>query len=567
MPITDIPGCYGGPIEPPEPGTLCPDGSAPRDLAADDALGDWLYLDEDEDHPMTAYDIGCDDSYDGAQDQMWCMSQSFFFSIGKWVIGIGTDVMEWALTFEVAETLTPVAAALSDVYDVSFLGPLDLRTLAWTLTAILAGWSFMSGRAGAGIKELATTSVIFALGLYVLANPDGYLEGGREMAQETSGAVLQAVDDAMSDEPGDAEEVRGRLTGVMQRAFVAEPYDLINWGEPLTGDCAAARDDILRQGPWGSDERPRETMRAAGCDEAADYNANPTDNRAMASFMVAAAAVIITLLLLSLSIAVLTAQVVLVLLFSAASFIWVVALFPGARGVLWTWVSRLVWSVLVTVVSVFLLTWVAITTTAVLNNTSDMSIIRRSLIVIVLAFVAYKARGAVDRGLDAAGKRMAMMMHRAHSPPKGPPLPPANGKPGFSNISLIATGTAAGLAAGHGARRVYHQAQRAPAVAKSAVHASHATERRVRKAGRVGKDATRAAVMAPVILPAKIGQAQAARNARKSAQPARNDRVRAKLDQARQSRAQWRDSVAHPVRNTRAAREAAKQDSDTRDWM
>lgn len=574
--MTDIPGCYGGPLEPPEPGTLCPDGSAPRDLIADEELAQWLHLGDGEEHPIAAYDIGCDDSYNGAQDQMWCMAQSFFFSIGKWAIGLGSDVMEWALSFEVAELLTPLSGTLSDIYDASLLGPLDVRTLAWVVTAFVAGWGFMTGRFGSGARELATTAFIFALGMFVLANPDGYMEGGRELAQNTSGAILQATDDATGGEPGDAEEVRGRLTGMLQRAFVAEPYDLINWKHPLTGDCAAARDSILRQGPWGSDERPRQHMRDAGCDEEADYNANPTDNRAIAALMIGAAAVIVTFLLLSLSLAVLSAQIVLVLLFSSASVIWVIALFPGARSVLWTWIARLFWTVAITVASVALLAWVAIVTTVVLGHTSDMSIFRRSLIVVVLAFVAYRARAAVDRGLDAAARRWEIMARRAHSPPQPgrPPMPPIQGRQAFSQLEPAAAGAAAGFTAAHVAQRFGRGAKRVPAATRGALQASQATEHGVRRASRAGLDASRkaghagkAAVMAPVILPAKIGQAQAARDRRKQGQPARNDRVRAKFAQARASRAQWRQNVAHPLRATRDARSAAQGDSGDTDWV
>jgi hypothetical protein len=542
----------------------------------DEELRYWLDLDDSAEHPLTAYDIGCDEGDAAAfMRKLWCGMQALPFAAGKWMVGIGTQVMEWALAFEVAEVLTPIAGVLSNVYELGFIGPINLVHFAWVATMFVVGLSLMTGRLSMGVRELATTALIFILGGMLLANPDGYLEGGRELAQNTSGAVLQAVDDAMADEPGDPEEIRGRLTTMLERAFVAEPYDRINWKEPLEGECAVARDRILQQGPWGSDETPRQIMRDHGCDAEADYNANPSDNRAMASVMVAGAAFVTTLLLLALALAVFVAQVTLVLLFSSASLVWVVALFPGARGVLWLWLSRLVWAVATTFVAVFLLAWVSITSMVVLRDTSDMNPTHRYLIIIVLALVAYKARGSVDRGLDGFSQRMATMMQRAQSPPSGPALPAVNPRPGAMSTSPFAAGVAGGLAAANAGRRLGHGVQRAPTLARGAVQASQATESKVRKAGRLGANVTKSAkkagstaVMAPVILPARIGQRQAARTEGTQDRSPRNDRVRARLAQARASRAQWRQNMAHPVRATRNARSNADNgEADVRDWM
>jgi hypothetical protein len=138
------------------------------------------------------------------------------------------------------------------------------------------------------------------------------------------------------------------------------------------------------------------------------------------------------------------------------------------------------------------------------------------------------------------------------------------------SMSPFAAGAAGGLAAVHGAQRIGHGAKRAPGMARGAVHASQATDRGVRKAGRTAVDATKSAgkavVMAPVIVPARVGRAQAARDDGNLAP--RKDRVRARFAQARQSRAQWRRNVAHPVRATRDASASPRnRDTDATDWM
>ena len=479
-------GCQFGPSGNPQPGTMCPDGSAPRDRAADRELRNIFGIEEGDAHPLTAYDIGCDEgAWNAFLRKMWCAAQAFPFSIGKWFIGIGTELLAWALEFRVAETLTPVAALLSRVYDTSLIGPLNLDELAWTVALFVGGWNIMKARFAEGAHDIFLTFLIAIFGGFVLANPQGYLEGTVTLAQNSSGAVLEAVDGALSSSPAqDSNAVRQRLGGVLRRSFVGEPYDLINWGAPLTGECAAARDEILAGGPWGDDDRPREIMRARGCEAAADYNANPTDERAAASLTVAVASVMVTVLMVMMALAVFVAQITLVALFSGASLVWTIALFPGNRAVLWWWLSKLVWAVLVTFASMFLLSWSAITVTAVLDATTELSIVQRCLIAIVIVGVAYRFRSSLDTALDSASKGLAQKMRRSSAPisqtPTGagfmvgtsrslsslpyvvpPPAPP--GTPGALSIGpaqatgVLAAAGAAGVAYGNRANRIATQ--------------------------------------------------------------------------------------------------------------
>ncbi|MGH9213846.1 MAG: hypothetical protein ACRD2C_24710, partial [Acidimicrobiales bacterium] len=429
---TPIPaGCEGSPLSgPPEAGTTCPDGTvvpapndaeadAPRDTTADDRLAEMFALGAEEERPLSAYDIGCDEgAWNAFLRKMWCGAQALPFALGKWFIGIGTELMSWALEFEVADALSPMAGLLSRVYSTSLLGPLQIADLAWTIAVFVGGWQLMRGRMADGIREIATTFIIAAFGAIILANPQGYLEGAVDLAQNTSGAVLEAVDGALNDgaPSQDSEAVRDRLGVVLRRSFVAEPYDLINWGESLTGECAEARNRILDDGPWGGEDRPREIMREAGCERQAAFNERPSDNRAVSSMTVAGASGLVAILIVVLSLGVFAAQVTLVVLFTGASLAWTIALFPGGRSILWWWISRLVWAVLITFASVFLLSWIAITITVVLDNTTDISIVQRCLITIMIVAVAFKFRSSVDKAIDGASSRLASIMNRATGP-------------------------------------------------------------------------------------------------------------------------------------------------------
>jgi hypothetical protein len=533
-------GCLFGPPGPPDPGTtVCPDGSTPRDRSADRALRNILGLDDGNDHPLKAYDIGCDEgSWNAFLRKMWCAAQSLPFAIGKWFIGIGTEMLTWALEFRVADTLTPVASMLSRVYDASLVGPLGIRNLAWTVALFVGGWNIMRARWAHGAREIALTFLIAIFGGMVLANPAGYLEGAVDMAQATSGAVLESVDGAVSSQPDqDADAVRDRLAGVLRRSFVAEPYDLINWGESLDGECAAARDQILDSGPWGDDDRPREIMRAAGCEEQADFNHNPSDERAAASLTVAVASVMITILMVAMAIAVFAAQITLVALFSVASLVWAVALFPQGRDLLWLWISRLVWAVLITFASIFLLSWSAITVTAVLDATTDLSIVQRCLIAIVVVGVAYRMRSAVEKGIGNATAGLQTALRGASS---GKTIVTVKAAQGFDDNILarnpIATAAASGLT-GY-------------ALSRRAVGAASTGVRTTRAAGAAVSGGAATVARAP-------GQARVRATER-------SEEIRQRLRDARGAAGRLR----HPLSTRSAARSAAEEAAAARgDWM
>lgn len=551
-------GCQFGPSGNPQPGTMCPDGSAPRDRAADRELRNIFGIEEGDAHPLTAYDIGCDEgAWNAFLRKMWCAAQAFPFSIGKWFIGIGTELLAWALEFRVAETLTPVAALLSRVYDTSLIGPLNLDELAWTLALFVGGWNIMKARFAEGAHDIFLTFLIAIFGGFVLANPQGYLEGTVTLAQNSSGAVLEAVDGALSSSPAqDSTAVRQRLGGVLRRSFVGEPYDLINWGAPLTGECAAARDEILAGGPWGDDDRPREIMRARGCEAAADYNANPTDERAAASLTVAVASVMVTVLMVMMALAVFVAQITLVALFSGASLVWTIALFPGNRAVLWWWLSRLVWAVLVTFASMFLLSWSAITVTAVLDATTELSIVQRCLIAIVIVGVAYRFRSSLDTAIDGASKGLAQKMRRSAAPisttPTGagfmvgtsqslgrlPYVVPPAAPPGTPGALSISPGHATGVLAAAGAAGVAY-GNRANRIATQSLAGGRAA---VRGTQNIGGSIARA--------PVSVTQ--------------RSQQVRAQLQRARAGARAARNPIG-AMRSARSSSERAAR--DTSDWI
>jgi len=564
VPAAGPAGCQFGPSTAPQVGTTCPDGTAPRNRQADRELRNIFGIEEGDAHPLSAYDIGCDEgAWNAFLRKMWCAAQAFPFSVGKWFVGIGIELLAWALEFKVAESLTPVASLLSRVYEASLIGPLNVKELAWTVALFVGGWNIMKARFAEGVRDIALTFIIAIFGGMLLANPEGYLQGSIELAQNASGAVLESVDGALSTRSspgGGPDAVRERLGGTLRRSFVGEPYDLINWGSPLTGECARAREEILNGGPWGDDDRPREIMREHGCNKAADYNANPTDERAAASLTVAVASVMITILMVMMALAVFVAQITLVALFSAASVVWALALFPGNRAVLWWWLSRLMWAILITFASMFLLSWSAITVTAVLDATTDLSIVQRCLIAIVIVGVAYRFRHSVDTAVDAAAKGWAQKMRRSAAPisttptgagfmiggapkiPNNPYVVPPAGPPGVPGALSLGPGKVAGIAAAVTAAGVAYSS-RANRLATQSLAAGRGAVRGTQTLTGTVAGTTRAVVSAPAAVGRRV-----------------TDRSRSVRETLRRAR--------HPVAGARDAAGAAERArADRADWF
>jgi hypothetical protein len=525
-----------------------------------------LGLDETgETHPLEAYDIGCDEgAWNHVTRKMWCAAQALPFALGKWSVGVGIDLMGWALEFRLADALTPLGGLLSQVYDTSLVGPLGIRHLAWTLALLVAGWHLMRAHTARGIGEIATTFAVATVGAVVLANPQGYLEGSVSLAQNTSGSVLEAIADTLQtsghSEQG-SEAVRRRLGEILRRSFVAEPYDLINWGRQLSGDCAAARDEILDDGPWASDDEPRDIMRDHGCDAEADFNHDPTDSRAAASLIVGLAAIVATVLLVAVALVVFVAQLTLVALFAGASLIWALALFPGGREVLWWWVSRLAWAVTATIAATFTLSWLAVTVTAALTASDDMSIVQRSLVALLVVAFGFRLRAHLGRMIDQASRRFGASLNQLgrHAQNRwaglaagGSGMAGGRGGSGGFGLSTAARDWSLDFPGGQYMwNRLYsrhftrgYRRSGYPGFTSRTLHRADAAGQRLTHiggtAGRTAGRAARAVVLAPVLGP----QAYTATRVRASAA---STRARSRLQQARATRQQWLHNTRHPM--------------------
>ena len=343
--------------------------------------GNLLGFEEYGAYPMSRYVIGCDEgAWNHLSRKAWCFAQQMPFEGSKLLVGLSSSMISWAMTFQLAEGLNQAAGSMASTYETRLIGGLELRHLAWMLTCFWVGWLVLRSRASQAFGELATTLVIAALGSFIIANPAGYLSGAADVVRNTNNAVL----DAMGGGDQGADQVAVDVGSQFQASFIAEPYDIINWGSSLDAPgadpkCAAARNVILDKGPFGpGSDTPRELMTFAGCADQADFNHDPGGDRTVASLACFLAAFLVLVLMCLLAATLLASQLMLVVLWALSPLAIVAGIAPGGtRHVLWRWMSANVTVFLVNVAAAFTLGFVTVMSTQVLEMTEGTSIVRR----------------------------------------------------------------------------------------------------------------------------------------------------------------------------------------------
>jgi hypothetical protein len=132
----------------------------------------------------------------------------------------------------------------------------------------------------------------------------------------------------------------------LTKAFVEEPWYLLNWGEVLdpNSTCGRLAEAILAGGPWGrGSTAPRDIMGSKPeCQQYADFNADPgAQLRYMWAPFLGFIALIVLLVVCIVAGSVVAAQVIEAGLVAVEPFALVGGLFPGKwRAPLWMWARK-----------------------------------------------------------------------------------------------------------------------------------------------------------------------------------------------------------------------------------
>jgi len=302
------------------------------------------------------YDIGC--ANDGFIGDIGCVTigtaTDLVFSIAKMLVAVAIWLLEAATGFVIEGALTDAATAVADLLDGRVLGPMRLSHLGLVVSALYMGYQFLRGRVGAGAGEFALTLIVFAMLVHVTTGAG--FGGAVTGAMQTAGGISAEIVSLAADTDRGANVSDG-VSGALIAGFVRDPYDTINWGQPLqAGPCAAARNQALTSGPHGFDDTPRQLMQAAGCDAQAGFNAAATVGRLVGAllYLVVAAAALALFVVTAFTLVV--AKGLALFLIALLPIALYAGLFPGAgRSLLWHWVAALIRVVaLVIVMGVFL---------------------------------------------------------------------------------------------------------------------------------------------------------------------------------------------------------------------
>ncbi|HEX6236590.1 MAG TPA: type IV secretion system protein, partial [Acidimicrobiales bacterium] len=352
-------------------------------------------------YPSSHYDLGCDEgAWNHLSRKVYCTFTDLSFQGARSATALTLWLVEWSYGFGVYDRLGGHAITIAQTYQRNLIGPLGLSDAVWFAAVAWAGFAALKGKITMAAGELVMSFVLAILAGVFLANPAGYLQGLFDTMGSTSGALFATASGEPPPENGiDADAVLAPLQGEIHSAFVEEPYDILNWGAPLTGQCATARDRILAEGPHGNDDAPRDAMNLAGCTEAADFNHDPNGTRLFGAVLTMVAALIMAVLITLVAVTVVAAQVVAIVLFSLAPFAMLAGVLPaGGRTLAWAWLGALGRVVLAVVGMSFLLSLLLLTVNAMLAGTADASILERFALVNLVVVVMFIARKRILAG-------------------------------------------------------------------------------------------------------------------------------------------------------------------------
>lgn len=346
--------------------------------------------------PSSHYDIGCDEgAWNNVGRKLYCWFTDLAFQTARVTVAVSLWLVGWAYSFAPARALTGPASRLAAMYQARIVGPLGLTHLAWFAAVAWAAVAVLRGRAVHAARELTVSFVCAGLGVLLVANPAGYLDGATRLMADTA-TLLLAPDTTNPNAAADPVTV---LRERAHRAFVEDPYDALNWGGPLTGPCAGARNQILADGPHGSDDEPRDRMRDAGCADQADFNARPSAERLFAALLTLTAAAVAAVLFAAVAFTLVTAQVLAAVLLAAGPFAVVSGILPGwGRDPAVRWVAGLARTVVAVAASSFVLSILLISVDGLLTATDGTPLLGRFGLVDALVAAMFIVRRKILGG-------------------------------------------------------------------------------------------------------------------------------------------------------------------------
>lgn len=298
------------------------------------------------------------------------------FTLNRWVVGFGAWIIDWGLGFQLASILlTPLTGLLSRLNQ-QVIGPVQIRDLLLTLTALWAGYHILLKQRSRGFAEAGLSLVIAALAATVLAHPEQTLLGPNGVYGKSRDIAVAVATVAVDPQAGTNDRcrtdpnVKSRdiacpLSNALIDTFVVKPHQALNHGRTFSeatdgkpcvdaynAYMGAVADDDGKAKDAAGDLMKKECHD----DDIFKYGKKTTLDRMFGAWFVLAASLIAVALVTLIVCTLLAAQ--LWLAYECVRGLWAltVGVLPGGgRSAVWKWVSSVTQAVIQVVLSVIFL--------------------------------------------------------------------------------------------------------------------------------------------------------------------------------------------------------------------
>lgn len=390
-------------------------------------------------YPISSYTIDYDGGgfTDVSRKAVGSLTDMTFATV-RWVVGVGTWLIGWAFSFGFANRLAAPMAAVAGRYQRAFFVP--LLGFALLLSAAYGAIQVFRGRVSRGVGEFALSLLLVAaFATWLLADPQGFLDAAFRVTAQLAGSVATV---ALPAAPAGCQTRAGSyalpgieaavipLTDQIERSFIAEPYDLLQWGTEVPPPCQAAADAVLAAGAGGDRNQIVSAMDTPACQGLYAFNREPSTERLGVAVLVLFASAILMLSLAMVAGTVVLAQVVAVALIALMPFAALAAALPGSgRAVMWWWGTAFVRALATIVVMSGFLVFLLLAADALLAANAGQSLLAQMAVLNLVAILGFSLRRRIAR----SGKRAAEgTVERLRSPRRFPgafPAPAARPSP------------------------------------------------------------------------------------------------------------------------------------------
>lgn len=260
------------------------------------------------------------------------------YSLSNVEVQLSCRITSWALNM--GDALTNIMARPVDVIgkalSVTLVGGLQLRWLVLALTGIAVLSTAARGDLGAAGGQFGMAFLLLVAAGAAMVNPGGLY---RDSVGLGRGLAVLVMDATANRTPREGDQLGDAYFGALQRTLVQQPYETLNWGGPQVGKCKETVDGILRDGPWGDSDEPRQRMRDAGCGKAADFNSAASWDRLWGVVVLGAVTLTISIGMIFFALAVLIAMLALSLSWAVAPVALTLGAAPQWRGVATAWAA------------------------------------------------------------------------------------------------------------------------------------------------------------------------------------------------------------------------------------